>query len=364
MLSSENELDKLLQDDDFIQWVIAPDGQSNNYWYDWEQQDPVRKEILQEAKEIVLAIYKNESAASVLPDKEFTADAWKEIHSRVLLTEKRLTRGRFSGLYKYAIAAAILGAVVIAFFWSRPDSGKGPLQQVHQGLFVNNLSSSEIEFKNNGEKNEVINLADGSRITLSKKSTLHYARLFNDNKREVYLEGEAFFEVAKDAKRPFYVYSGDVVTKVLGTSFRIISNDSLGKVTVAVKTGKVTVFRNKIEQQNVEYILAPNEQLVFNDKVNNPVKDNIHDSGLLANEAPAPRNFRFDETSLNTILETLAKTYSVDIVYDKQKNEKCLVTVSLDSESLYDKLELLCKVVGASYRTEGYKIYIDSKGCN
>jgi transmembrane sensor len=364
MLNSENELDELLQDDNFIDWVIAPDAQSNDYWYNWEQQDPARKEILQEAKEIVLAIYKNESAASVLPDKELTTSAWEEIHSRILTTEKRISTIKFRRWYKYAIAAAVLGAVAITFFWTRPGSGTAPVQKAQQGLFVNNLNSSEIEFKNNGEKNEVIDLADGSRITLSKNSSLRYARLFNDSKREVYLEGEAFFEVAKDAKRPFYVYSGDVVTKVLGTSFRIISNDKLGKVTVAVKTGKVTVFRNKTEQQKTEYVLVPNQQLVFNDKVNNPVKEIIHDSGLLANEVPAPRHFSFDETSLNTILETLAKTYSVDIIYDKQKNEKCLVTVSLDSESLYGKLELLCKVVGASYHTEDYKIYIDSKGCN
>ncbi|MEJ0102480.1 MAG: FecR family protein [Bacteroidota bacterium] len=365
MLSLGNELDELLQNDDFIRWVLTPDDQSEDYWNNWQQQDPVRKETLHEAKEIVLSIYNNEKSAGNIPDKELTREAWKEI-SRHIYETKKFRQIRFSNWYKYAAAAIVVSITGLSFFLIQHSSGKVPGQQaIQHALSVNNLSISEIEFKNNGENNEIVNLADGSRVTLSKNSSLHYTRLFDTDKREVYLHGEAFFEVAKDAKRPFYVYSGKIVTKVLGTSFRIISDDNLGKTTVAVRTGKVTVFRqDEAEQQNNTYTLTPNEQVVFNDKVTKPVKENIQDARLLENEAPAPPDFRYDETSLNTIIETLAKTYSVDIIYDKAKNEKCLVTISLDGESLYAKLDLLCKVVGASYRIEGYKIYLDSKGCN
>ena len=173
------------------------------------------------------------------------------------------------------------------------------------------------------------------------------------------------FEVAKDAQRPFFVYSGNIVTKVLGTSFRISSDDRSGKVGVAVKTGKVTVSRqDETKTGKEEYVLIPNKQLVFIKQSAKPVIETIQSEDWQVTDVPILPDFRYDGASLNTILETLAKTYAVDIIYDKVKNEKCFVTVSLDGESLYEKLDLLLKVTGASHHTEGYKIYIDNKGCN
>jgi transmembrane sensor len=366
MLNTGNDLNELLNDDQFIQWVLAQDAEAGDYWNQWVGQDPARKQLVEEAKEIILSVYKHEKLASKITDKELTAEAWAGINKAVSPPHNSFSK--FSNWYKYAAAAVLLAAIGIVYFTTtHTTTTRGNIETPLQGLVMNNINSSEIELTNTGTSERIISLADGSRITLSPNSSIHYARLFNADKREIYLDGNAFFEVAKDASRPFYVYSGNVVTKVLGTSFRIIAEEKSGNVTVAVKTGKVTVFRQVAGASRAnsdQYILTPNEQVVFNNEKNKPVKEGINDSSLLINNAPAPESFVFEETSLNTILEKLAFTYAVDIQWDKTKNAKCLITASLDGETLYNKLDFLCKVTGASYRIENYKVYIDSKGCD
>jgi hypothetical protein len=364
MLNPGNELNELLNDDRFIHWVLTQDAEAGDYWNHWANQDPARKQVIEEAREIILSVYQHEKQASKITDKGLTADAWSEINKALQPPQNSFLKSRY--WYKYAAAAIVFAAISIVYFTTKRTTNILENKETpSKGLVINNINSSEIEFTNNASTERIISLADGSRITLSANSSIHYARLFNSDRREVYLHGNAFFEVAKDASRPFYVYSGNVVTKVLGTSFRIIAEGESGNVTVAVKTGKVTVFRQDADKANTDqYILTPNEQVVFNNEKSKPAKESIHDSSLLINNAPAPESFVFDETSLNTILEKLASIYAVDIQWDKAKNAKCLVTASLDGESLYSKLDFLCKVTGAAYRIENYKVYIDSKGCD
>ncbi len=123
-----------------------------------------------------------------------------------------------------------------------------------------------------------IDLPDGSRVTLEKGSKLYYAADFSSDdkaKREVYLTGEAFFEIKKNAARPFYVYTSTVITKVLGTSFRVEAYPSASKATVTVKTGKVSVYRKDDFYQTTHggtesggVIVTPNQELVYDQQSN------------------------------------------------------------------------------------------------
>ena len=88
-------------------------------------------------------------------------------------------------------------------------------------------------------------LQDGSTVILEPGGEFRYNEKFL-NPREVYLSGDAFFEVTKDASRPFLVYANEITTKVLGTSFRIKANQGEKEIVVAVKTGKVSVMANSV----------------------------------------------------------------------------------------------------------------------
>ncbi|HEY0176676.1 MAG TPA: FecR family protein, partial [Pedobacter sp.] len=101
---------------------------------------------------------------------------------------------------------------------------------------------------------KIITLTDGSRIILNNASKLTYPSVFSRNKREVYLSGEAFFDVKHDSSRPFLVHASHLKVQVLGTSFNIKSYQADHHTTVSVATGKVGVNSNRPSDT---YMLLP-----------------------------------------------------------------------------------------------------------
>ena len=103
-----------------------------------------------------------------------------------------------------------------------------------------------VEQTNNSNMPQIITLSDGSSVLLQPNSKLSYPKIFIGNQRKVYLSGEAFFEISKNPKKPFFVYANEIVTKVVGTSFRIRAYSNQPNVEVLVRTGKVKVRSNEL----------------------------------------------------------------------------------------------------------------------
>lgn len=94
------------------------------------------------------------------------------------------------------------------------------------------------------EKNSEVLLSDGSKVYLNRGSKLTYSEEMGKNSRRVKLEGEAFFEIARDAARPFIIDAGTAKVKVLGTSFNVITDNGNNEVEVYVSTGSVLLSSN------------------------------------------------------------------------------------------------------------------------
>ena len=111
-----------------------------------------------------------------------------------------------------------------------------------------------------------VTLQDGSIVTLEPGSEVRYTQKFM-NHREIFLSGDAFFEVTKDPNHPFFVYANEITTKVLGTSFRVKAKQGEKEIVVAVKTGKVSVFAKSIDdvlnKNGQEITLTPNQQVIY-----------------------------------------------------------------------------------------------------
>lgn len=102
-------------------------------------------------------------------------------------------------------------------------------------------------------------LEDGSEILLNSGSLIKYPKHFDENKREVYLEGEAFFKVTHNAEKPFIVNTGKIKTTVLGTSFNIRAYPEIDQIKVTVATGKVEVAATG----KTLSLLYPNQQINY-----------------------------------------------------------------------------------------------------
>jgi transmembrane sensor len=126
-------------------------------------------------------------------------------------------------------------------------------------------SGSVTVITQNGERSQVI-LPDSSIVWLNSGTTLTYRHNLSEHRREVVLNGEAFFKVAHNEKLPFNVQCNDVVVSVLGTEFDVNAYPETGKVCVALESGKVALSHSRIE--SVNYTLKPGELAAYDLKQN------------------------------------------------------------------------------------------------
>ena len=222
---------------------------------------------------------------------------------------------------------------------------------------------------NNGNQPKAIVLGDGSSILLQPRSSLQYPEIFAENSREIKLSGEAFFEISKDPKKPFIIYSEQLVTKVTGTSFTIRDFKNEDRALVQVKTGKVSVFskavvhsNNVVSGTNLDGVfLTPNQQVVFLRHEFRMIKSLVDNPSLLYSSVKP--HFEFKDTPLRKVFAVIEESYGVEIVYDEELMGNCALNASLDDMPLYDKVRLICKGVNAKYEILDSRIIITGKGC-
>lgn len=219
---------------------------------------------------------------------------------------------------------------------------------------------------NDNTKPLKFSLPDGSKITLSPESSLRYSASFTAAKREVFLEGEAFFEVERDIRRPFLVYTSDLTTKVLGTCFRVKAYEGEKETTVTVKTGKVSVQANvsggKQSKQHRAVILTPNEQAVYHPGEIVPQKKIVQKPEVILPEPTLETHFT--NTPVVTILKSLMENYGIEIKYDSVALAKCTLTSDMSEEGFYEQISILCNALGAEYHVAENAVIINATGCN
>jgi ferric-dicitrate binding protein FerR (iron transport regulator) len=208
-------------------------------------------------------------------------------------------------------------------------------------------------------------LPDGSRVTLEPNSRLKYSPHFNVTLREVQLEGQGFFEVRPCKEKPFLVYTNGVTTKVLGTSFTIRSFHKDSKVSVAVKTGKVSVYTKpaKPSDSSEEIILTPNQEVVF-DRAEKVVAKRIVEKPEPILSAEEIDRMRFEDAPISEVFEAIEKIYGVDIQYDEAQFTFCTITTSVSGGGLFNRLDIITSTIGAHYKLNENRIIVSGTGCN
>ncbi len=253
------------------------------------------------------------------------------------------------------IAASVLFALTIAFYFVPKNTERLP------GRAENQILAGFSSIENTSAVRKRVILPDGSIVGLSPSSKIRYSNQANTAARELFLEGEAYFDVAHNKDRPFYVYAGDVVTKVVGTSFTVRAMGQDPKVTVSVKTGKVTVYSKKAEHKKT--VLVPKQEAIY-DRTTEVVATQAVPEEALAKEKQNLSEMHFEETPIPEVLANLRKTYDIDILFEKEVLSGCVLTSSFLEEGLYDRIDVICTAIGATYKIVNAKIVIESNGCN
>jgi len=260
------------------------------------------------------------------------------------------------------VAASVIGllAIIGAVIWIRQPHHSPLTRDVPK--VANLLVRQDLDRVNQTDRSQTVYLVDGTRVVLQPGSGIRHAAFLQKDKREVYLEGNAYFDVAKDAGRPFCVYSGDVVVRVLGTSFNVATDKESGDITVLVTTGRVAVTRKNIPLTH-PLILTTNQIAFY--KVHSrdlvQLKAEKKDPDLIPT-APAI-SFNFDETPVVEIFQTLENAYGIPFHYDKVTFSNCVLTTSLGDESLEDKIRIICEAIGATYELKEDGVFLEGKPC-
>lgn len=183
-------------------------------------------------------------------------------------------------------------------------------------------------------KKLTITLPDGSIVKLNSGTNIEFPETFKNSSREVFLTGEAFFEVKKDPSRPFIVKTPMITTRVLGTSFNIKAYDDENTVEVTLATGKIGVA----VQGAQEIVLTPSYQLSYNKLTQKITHQKVDLDPYLGWKDGV---LRFDNETLITAIPKLEKWYNVRIKLQNQAAENCSFTGVFSNASLVQVLEHL-----------------------
>lgn len=209
-------------------------------------------------------------------------------------------------------------------------------------------------------------LEDGSVITLKPNSSIEYPETFAKDERRILLKGEAFFDVSKDKDRPFIISTSQLRVKVLGTSFNVVAYEGAEEASVAVRTGKVSVAKSKQvvdpEPDDEEVILTPNQEVVYNFAEDMFSKKLVSEPEVILAK-PTLFETQYDGAPVGKILSVLEQNYGIDIQYDEEMLSNCILTTSMAEEGLYERIQIICRAIGAEYEINNANIIIKSNGC-
>ena len=362
----------------FRDWVISKGDLENSFWQEWLVQNPGKGALLNYARTIVVALSVSHQQLPEADIDEEIKDILRKVKEedlkepaemeQALFREKRIKPfARQVYLWMAGTVAAVILIVASLFYFQ--ESGKEKMHETaYYELSDNTNSSSEIEQINNSDTIQVVTLSDASKVQLFPKSKLSFSHSSFTNKREVFLTGEAFFDVQKNPTIPFFVYTKNLVTKVLGTSFKVKAYSGEKMASVVVTTGRVSVYKkenfsakNGASKQMDGVIVTPNQQVVYDFASNQLNKTIVEKPELL--EKNGQNVFVFNSTPLKQVFAVLQNAYGITIMYDESVIDSCSLSASLGNESFYEKLDLICKAISASYETIDGVIFINSHGC-
>lgn len=335
----------LVLDKEFANWILHPDRESDLKWKEFLLHHPEMKSQVQEAAFIVRSLQPLES--------ENIDDRLDHVFKSVLSDYKTHSQKRFLSFMKYAAGLIFLLGIAGILYLMNRSVNEFPLaeansQDLNKGRIIladgttHEFDSDESVIRQTGEGNVMVNndtlkagsidpasaktamnviiipfgkrsevtLADGSHIWVNSGSQISYPVTFKDT-REVYLSGEAYFDVKPDKKKPFIVMTHDIRIRVTGTSFNVSSYATDGYTQAVLAEGQVKISMNTVLGKSME--MKPGERVIFRKDNETFTKDNV-DVELYSSWINGYLIFENEPTS--EIFKKLERIYNQRIIID------------------------------------------------
>lgn len=346
---------EFVHDSDFLNWVNH--GKHNilldQRWRNWVRDHPHKADEVEEARMFVLTLAQE---PSLVASRMVREQVWRRIEETLRDNDTPMHEPSLISRWYSKVAVAIGLAVLFLFFYQRqPKIAAVKLDDPK----VETGSSNTILVKSAAESRTLV-LADGTSIVLMPGSTLEYPRDFGAENRDIYLSGEAYFEVSADDSKPFVVKTSLLTLAALGTSFNVRSYENEDDTRIQVKNGRASISENVVSTTQ-SIVLLSNHQLVYKHTDKLMVRSLVDNPGILVPVAQA--NFMFEGTPLTAVLKSIEHAYGIDIAFSEWQFSGCTLDADLSELPLYGKLKAICEKMACTYEVIDARIVMHGGNC-
>ncbi|MGD8778079.1 MAG: FecR domain-containing protein [Ignavibacteria bacterium] len=298
----------------------------------WIKEDPSRELKIKELRKILHTGKRQHS-------EEHAKVAWEDVERRtgISSTQKLFTgKKTLYSLTARIIKVAAVLVIMLGCYYVLSQSG----------IFTNGTEAEVSLYEKTTEPGQksILTFFDGTRITLNAGSKLRYPKQFKNSKREVYLEGEAYFEVAHNPDRPFIVHSGKISTTVLGTKFNVKAFPNEKEIAVSLIEGSVKIYVAEKEEQ----LLVPEQQLSYNKLTGS---EQVKEFDLVQVTGWKDNILKFVSVPLENVFAQLERTYGVKFILEDAAYAQEKIRAGFNNESFWTVIKVIKSASGLEYRT-------------
>lgn len=387
----------LLDDDSLFQWLLHPTDETNIYWNQIMQKDIEKKEIIQELKTIVKGIKVVEEGLS----EETKKEVWQKIETSL---QGKRTSFRLPYFFRYAAMFCLVAGGSIYFFThtkqeaekvidyqsfiadtSAIDRASGnvtvilanqekiEIEEANADLRVDANGRMSVNAKliettpDNSEtsllqlvvpygKTGSLELSDGSKVWVNSGSRVIYPCVFAGNKREIFIDGEAYLEVARNEKKPFIVKTDLLEISVLGTSFNISGYKSDDNQTIVLAEGSVSIKEMK---EKTTRIIEPNQKYTLEKQSHTTEVQQVDIFDYICWKYGF---LSFKNEKLSAVLKKIERYYNVHIDHDASAIDRTTVSGKLDlKEDIKETFRIISITAPIEYEIQNGEIKINVK---
>ncbi len=230
---------------------------------------------------------------------------------------------------------------------------------VNVPFFSQSSQMKEIAVENGKRAN--LTLKDGSKVILDAGSTFNYPEQFADDKREVYLNGEGYFEVEHNPERPFIVHANSGVIKVHGTKFNINSWKRKNIVRVVVSDGTVSLQADNLNGSGQEVMINKGQMSILPE---NGIPEQAIDVNIAKYFSWLNYEKDFNSVPLREVLDLLERWYDIKISVSDEKHVSDLITVHIEKQPVGNILNMIAMIMNMKYELKDKDVVFSSKTAN